>query len=301
MPDTFSFTNSLSQIVLRDNKLHDIPSDALKNLHSLKVLQLERNNIQNCTFGEEFLNLTKLKMIDISYNPLHVLHNFSFVNLHNAPHLGTFVFSSCKIREIEADAFRRLRSLQYLKLDFNHLNASVLEWGFYGLREASNLTDLSLRGANLKDYEKQTFQYLINTSLINLRADSSRMGVVKTNGFRCLPKLRLLSLTNSQIIKVQSYAFENYSHLKTLILDNNRLSFPPYTAMVKKLFLKNSIKFPLSASDKALQSYGNMKTLVLSGNVIPGIKKRAFGRMNSLQHLDLSNNIISSLDTDAFV
>ena len=302
--DVFQDEWGLTSLILGRNQLKNIPGYALSKMPYLQTLNLEQNNITNCTFSEEFQNMTNLRTIDLGKNAMGSLTKTSFTNFYNSTRLTELILSFCKLQVIEADTFLPLRSLKRLRLDNNPLNARMLEQAFYGLRFAYNLSQLYLESTNLAALNNETFQYLVNTSLVRIEAKGSALQVLKMDTFKYLSKLSYLSLTGKGIKEIQANVFQSVNNLEWLDLSKNSLLTVPDATTVNLQYVKvlllgrNSLKGTVNRY--LFRDYTNVEKLNLYGNAIRVIGPYAFCNMSHLKRLDLMDNEIYTLRNNAF-
>ncbi len=302
--DSNFLSTRLTSLILKDNRLKEIPHEAIRNLSRLESLNMERNKITNSTFGSDFQNLRRLVLIDLSKNPLKVLRNVSFANLRGCSKLNELILSQCGIREIEADAFRPLKSLESLKLDSNVLNITKIEKAFHGLRFAYNLTKLNLKGLNLEGLKTTTFQSLENTSVSYLQATATKLYKIRSNTFRHLPNLKYLSLSSCLISSLEPDAFQNLNKLERLDLTGNRLfesldARKLHLMSVRTLLLGHNL-FANRLHVDNFRHFRQVEEFQLNGNLIQRINENSFAHMPNLHRLNLRSNKISFLESNAF-
>ena len=164
--DIFASLTRLTQLDIAGNKLKVISAALLRPLRSLTHLNVGHNTHVNITFGEEFLNMTRLQQIVLTGIKLTSLNNDTFRYLRNSP-LVDVNMASCSLRTISKGAFLPLRNLTMLSLDFNPLNASVLHDVFYGLQGAP-LHGLHMSSTKLRAFSPTLFEGLKTTTSLRL-------------------------------------------------------------------------------------------------------------------------------------
>ena len=283
----------LSELQIFSNKLETVPAAALSQLKSLSILNMEHNNIKSNNLGAGF---TKY------FQELLLLFQEPFLSLKSSPDFHKLHLLACGLKEIEADAFLPISSLQDLNLDQNPLTAKMIEQAFYGLRFVKNMTRLSLQSTNLRDLSNSTFQFLINTSLHTLSMTTCKIHVLQSGTFRYLSMLKVLRLKSNWIQQVQPDTFLGLKILTEFDLSRNRMVFIPNKINAVALEVldlsHNSISNILTKT--ALEGYTQLLKLYLSRNNLAQITEKAFHHTPNLQRLNLNNNKISSLKKDTF-
>ena len=303
-PDIFKHILNLRTLSLRGNKLVNIPYAAIAEQVHLGSLDLTQNHIRNNTLGPELRNMPYLKSLMMTENHLVSLSNNSFLSLNGSKEFSLLALQSTSLKMIEADAFLPLRFLKTLNLLENPLNASMLEQAFYGLRFSVNLTFLGLSSTNLTDISSSTFKYLVNTSIIKLRAQGCLITVLPSGAFKFLSKLTTLNLSGNKIHTIENNAFENMNALWSLDLSRNQLTSIPngnHVGLNTTRHLDLQRNFIQGAVVQyAMRGYSQLQYLLLGENSIRRIAARAFKFNPTLLELNLVDNKIANLDTDAF-
>lgn len=139
--------------------------------------------------------------------------------------------SHCEIADIDADAFRRLRNLQQLSLDSNHLNTVKATW-FEGL---DSLTYLDLNYNEIRDIEDGVYKNL--PSLIDLRVSGNQLRCLNLDEMSHLRELKRMFLSEnadfacphavSRFLENQGVAFEQDPEWRRLASDTIDVHVPP--------------------------------------------------------------------------
>ena len=239
--DTFKHFSKLTVLNLNTNSITYLPDTIFTSLTSLTTLDVSNNNLKvtsgmllrplrnlenlffggvdipmNLTFGEEFLNMTRLRQITISAMT-HSLSNDTFRHLRYCPitdiHL-TFMY----ISRISKDAFRPLRNITSLSLLIFPRTSSVFHDAFYGLN-GSSLSTLYFSSTTLGDYSAALFEGLNENNITSLTIVASDIKVIKKGLFSNLGTVSRLDLSNDQINKLEDDSFKDLVKLSTLIID----------------------------------------------------------------------------------
>ncbi|XP_072029748.1 toll-like receptor 3 [Amphiura filiformis] len=125
VPSPFSKLISLVTLDLSNNSLPSIDTSSFDNLNSLETLYLQHNNLYSTwdpSKGDPRLflrNLTKLKLLDLSWNGFKVIPDKVFFNLTNLIDLR---LGRNKISHIAESVFVNVKRLSYLELNNNEIN-----------------------------------------------------------------------------------------------------------------------------------------------------------------------------------
>ncbi|CAG4975595.1 unnamed protein product [Colias eurytheme] len=169
-----------------------------------------------------------------------------------------------------------------------------------------------------------------NSQVETLRFSNNVIKTYWPDPFSDLPNLKILSFSQNDLAELTPDLFTNIENLEDLDLSYNKLASVnsldfKYIRQIKRLNLQNNLlkKFPLEALqsmtvledldlgknsifDVLLRRFKNealkgVKRLSLNGNRIRSIVKDSFPDNNSIEFLDLSNNIIEVVETEAFL
>ncbi|XP_038211932.1 toll-like receptor 3 [Zerene cesonia] len=169
-----------------------------------------------------------------------------------------------------------------------------------------------------------------NPLVETLRFSNNAIKTYWPDPFSDLPNLKILSFSQNDLAELTPDLFTNVENLEDLDLSYNKLISVnyldfKYLRQIKKLNLQNNLlkKFPLEAlqSMSVLEDLDlgknsifdvllrrsksdalkGVKRLSLNGNRIRSIVKDSFPDDNSIEFLDLSNNIIEVVETEAFL
>ena len=274
--DIFASLTRLTQLDIAGNKLKVISAALLRPLRSLIRLNIGDNTNVNITFGEQFLNMTRLQRIGLNGIKMSSLNNDTFRHLRNSPVVEVDM-STCSLRTISRGAFLPLRNVTILSLNSNPLNESVLHDAFYGLH-----------GAPLRI----------------LRMRNCLISVIKRGSLHNLRTVTTLDLVGNKIGVIDDYAFEDLIMLSRLFLDKNRFVELPST---KRLgispgltSLSISSNYIKEVNQESLRGYDNLTYLNLADNDIGEISANTFTPTPRLEILYLSNNRIYYIPLGSF-
>ena len=112
--------------------------------------------------------------------------------------------------------------------------------------------------------------------------------------------LKLLSLYENRIIKIDSDYYINFSVLKSLDLGNNKISKiekNTFNGLHKLEILCLQDNFISEIENDSFESLKMLKELNLNGNDLKKIESETFKHLSKLERLDLGRNEISMIDT----
>lgn len=136
--------SSLTALGLPNNRLANVPSEAIRSLVHLERLDLSNNRIQSIA-GQPFAGLDRLRFLDLSGNALETLAPEVFAT---ASGLRSLQLRSnlLETSQLVAPALSGLKRLQELDLGYNRLRGRLTSTFLQGL---DNLITLELTGNNL--------------------------------------------------------------------------------------------------------------------------------------------------------
>jgi hypothetical protein len=218
----------------------DLNSDGeIQESEALEIdtLKIKRNNIENLTGIESFLNLNYLdltgnKLTSLNINNLPEIitlncpeNKISSINLFNLPKLKILDLSNNKLTALDLSEFT---SLEIVFCFWNNLIS-------LDLKNLNNLTDLRCNSNKLTslDLSKKTqlnlldcsYNQLINldiSTLTNLEVLYCRSNQIKNLELKNLSNLTNLSCTKNQLTSLD---VSMLSHLKEFYCDENKLTY----------------------------------------------------------------------------
>ncbi|XP_062249152.1 transforming growth factor beta activator LRRC33-like [Platichthys flesus] len=231
----------------------------------------------------------RLTRLDLSNNFIRQLHTLVL------PRLEQLDLSSNQLDLISEGAFENLARLEELNLSRNALNNN-LGSNSKALQSISRLTSLDISMNGLSDDAAEL--YLQNkSSLDQLKMTGNAITRLSHSLFEESKGLRAITIDDNLISVIEEGTFEPLSQLEMLNLAKNNLAnicdFKLH--QVKYLNLsRNSVEFFVTREDD--QSY-RLEILDLSFNKLlyfPIVPK-----INSLRYLDLQNNMVGTLNSEA--
>jgi Leucine-rich repeat (LRR) protein len=227
-------TSSLKSLDVNKNRIQEI--NLKKNfLPNLEYLDLSQNRLFSIK-NESFLNMNKLKHLNLSFNKLDLeseLNNVSY--FHGLSLLEKLDLSFNEIKYLDSKAtFQYLNSLKYLNLSNNRLK--TLDAFIFGY--LSNLNQLNLASNNISFLNENCFFNLVNIN--NLRLSSNQINstdFLKSNEI-FLYNLEYLDLEVNQIVLINERHFQSYYKLSYLNLNSNPIKSINYNAFIGLISLK---------------------------------------------------------------
>lgn len=265
---TFSKQGNLTKLLLNFNKFQTVTPGLFDSLKQLEILQMKANVISHLpTFL--FLNLHKLRVLDLSQN---------------------------KIEEVKRETFTGLDKLEILKLNNNHIN-NFTHVIFHNI---SQLVELHLEWNNISQLDDDVFSVLTKLKVLNLRGNLLTTFSDKVFGFEA-SSLKELNLKDNRLTELSSLS--RLTSLTDLVLSSNQLSNLPEDIFRNATLLEN-----LDLSDNQLtflpdsifsELFG-INTIHLHKNNLSKLDPKLFEDQNLIQQLYLSDNQLETLPQGLF-
>lgn len=243
-------------------------------LQSKSLLYLYLTNCQLTKLSPQFFtNISSLKELDLSGNPLNVIEPGIFDSLTSLKHL---ILNNCNLTHISSVAFSSLEQITILELAENTLKSDI-DWTSI-LGNLRRLEHLELRQSGLLSLPKNAF--FNNTwlrGLVLARNELSNLDVATTLGHN-LVHLDFVDLGYCHLKgPLSEDAFANATKLRTLILSGNHLSTVDLEVTLSPL---------LKLLKLSLRECGLTK-----------LPANTFHKLTSLQELDISRNPLNNAFT----
>ncbi|KAL4626220.1 hypothetical protein ACB092_05G080200 [Castanea dentata] len=281
--DWVSSLSSLEYLYMGGVKINPTKADwlhAINMLPSLRELSLYSCELKHLPSSLTFLNLTSLRVLDLSYNKFNTSIDLSYNPFNTS--IPQWLFNLTRLKNLDLtfsnqrgkipDSFGRLESLKYLYLGGNHFYGSIPA----SIGNLSSLKELDLSYNEMNGTIPESFGQL--SMLVKLYLlENSWEGVITEAQLMNLTSLEEFVLTTNN--KSQPLVFN--------VKDDWR---PPFKLKILHLeSCRIGPKFPMW-----LQVQSELTNVILKNVEINGtIPEEWFSMISSnLTHLDLSNNRI---------
>nr|ARK19972.1 leucine rich repeat domain containing protein [Ampulex compressa] len=300
--DAFAKNLYLRQLVLADNELWhlDVENTLGHNLHSLQSLDLSNCNLQDRLSEEAFRNASKLRVLNLSGNPMFAA-DLSVV-LRHLPKLHKLSLSNCSLRRLP-NAFAVFEHLEELDISHNPLSDAFVSL----LNPLKSLEYLDMSYCNLGYVGNNTFAQM--TSLKRLILSGNKLHTLEEGLFANLTRLESLELNNCDLkspIDPKVFGERIDTDIIELKLSGNPLAVPEEGSLLPKQFSNLEI-LDLShcnlshLNENIFARTRNLTRLNLSGNNVSGTENLiCLRKLRILEHLDLSNNKLSTINPKVF-
>ncbi|KAH8253160.1 hypothetical protein KR032_003878 [Drosophila birchii] len=311
----------LKHLVLSNNHISLISSEALAVLPALRTLDLSRNQIHSIE-ANSFPKPNSLVHLILSFNEIANVHENSLEDLKN---LTDLELTNNRLSSLPMGVFRTLNRLKKLALNYNHLE---INWStFRGLLALKNL---QLKSNKIRGLQDGVFHVMHSIEVIDLAMN--QIGSLSRQGLFNLTKLRHLNLSMNAISRIELDTWEftqslevlDLSHnaisefkpqhldclhrLKTLNLAHNRLQYLQENSFdcVKDLeelnLRRNRLSWIIEDQSAAapFKALRKLRRLDLHGNNLKQISSKSMSGLNNLETLNLGSNALASIQPNAF-
>ncbi|KAJ3645783.1 hypothetical protein Zmor_023415 [Zophobas morio] len=216
---------NLRTLLLSGNKLASIPEGALLEQLTYLDLQLNSGDAFSATYfslyGEKFVNMKKLKRLNLSFNTIHALYNTSFKGLEN---LEILALKNATIYVIANGSFADLRNLLFLNLEHNlfmkNHPLALNEDMFKGLQ---NLRVLLLGGCGITFIDRKASPFKNLQKLRHLGLEHNKLIILPS--FEVLVNLRTIDVSGNSLQPWQISIFYKNSNLKDVRMSGNKFAY----------------------------------------------------------------------------
>ncbi|XP_058394803.1 leucine-rich repeats and immunoglobulin-like domains protein 2 isoform X5 [Diceros bicornis minor] len=293
--EAFQFYSALESLDLSSNIISEIKTSSFPRMQ-LKYLNLSNNRITILEAGC-FDNLSSsLLVVKLNRNRISMIPPKIF----KLPHLQFLELKRNRIKVVEGLTFQGLDSLRSLKMQRNGIS-KLKDGAFFGL---DNMEELDLEHNNLTEVNKGWLYGL--RMLEQLYVSQNAVERISPDAWEFCQRLSELDLSYNQLTRLDESAFVGLSLLERLNLGDNRVTHIAdgvfrFLSNLQTLNLRNNeISWAIEDASEVFAGLTRLTKLILQGNQIKSITKKAFIGLESLEHLDLNSNAIMSIQENAF-
>uniref|UniRef100_A0A8D8SNM6 Chaoptin n=2 Tax=Cacopsylla melanoneura TaxID=428564 RepID=A0A8D8SNM6_9HEMI len=319
--------SSLRTLILSYNFISSLPRGVFNPLTELTQLDLSGNNLLDIEPDLFLAGPSRINSLNLADNlftniPYHELAPLKFLH-----HLDLSYNSIFELRPSELRDVRTRLTLDTLRLDYNRI--MFLPGGSFEFYSSVNKTYFN--GNPLQNINADAFY---NAKIRELYLVDCKLSSIDPAIFSGIEDtLQVLDLTGNNLTSIPAELFEQFHSLRSLVVKDNTLFslFDREVNVYDNSHQQNLVDFDISGDTNypvPLQEYRSMHNLMkLSVSRVPkqvitaedfegfnvdleeidfthshlrGIKNNAFRHIRSVKHMDLSNNFITSIDSNAF-
>ncbi|XP_044261824.1 protein artichoke [Tribolium madens] len=287
--------DNLQEFYLERNSLTGVPSSSLNGPKSLKILSLASNRItslKNAAFGAQ----PNLETVNLASNNIASIEGGALSGLNR---LKTLKLGHNKLTRFNSDVFHGAQNLQNLDLSENF----ITEFPTIALKVFKDLKYLNLSSNMIQNLDNNDLLNLVGLYYLDLSRNS--VANIAPGTFLGLKQLRKLDISVNSLRTIEDDAFEGLDNLEQLNLKDNNILLIPASALgrlPKLTSLQLDYNRVAALSGDILRSIAEKVTkLVLAKNVIRELPPASFQYFQHLSHLDLTRNLLTNLNSDAFL
>ncbi|CAD5216460.1 unnamed protein product [Bursaphelenchus okinawaensis] len=284
----------LQELHINNNKLPEIPTDAIEELTALNILSLKCNEIGNIT-ANSLVGLPTLIEINLGCNKISNIAADAFdqvratvqnINLdnNNLKHIPTKAIENMnsliglhmkynKIEKLEANQLQKLPNLAMLSLNGNKISSIDKQF----VNNVTSLKYLYLGENKIKDVSAEILRQFVSVEILDLSYNN--IGDLAEGQFSVLESVQNLNLEGNQIKVIKKGAFDGTPLL---------LLWLPYNCLT-------------NISAEVFQGIPYVKHISLTHNNIKDIESFTFGRLANLHTLDLSHNLLDNIQSSSIM
>lgn len=285
-PDTFLLgAKDLSYLSLAGNQMEiftDVDETHLLRSESLLTLDMSYCKISKAIGSYVLTGLPSLEKLILNGNDFGSLVSFPASNIH------TLVLSNCSLTKLGTHFFNNIKNLE--NLDLSHNPDLSFGTNVEDILDSKQLKILDISYCNLVDFDTRGFP-----NLITLMLQGNMIRKITAEHLSQNSALRKVNLSYNALRLIELRAFEELVALEELDLSYNNLQ-----AVEDNLFQYNDALIKLNLQRNFFRVMGklnvaSLEILNLQFCEIEGIVPDSLTLMPKLQHLFLSNNLISNL------
>ncbi|CAH1265349.1 PODN [Branchiostoma lanceolatum] len=277
---------SLTHLVLDDNKIDFLPPKCFQGLHKLQLLSLNNNSLpDHGIHSGSFAGLHKLTRLYLSTNKLKSVP-------YGLPKtLEDLNLDRNQIPILDRSKLKSLENLMKLSVAWNNVTLPGIPPKIFD--DLQEITHLDLDGNNIESVP----EYLPRKLEI-LKLSNNLISMIPNNVFHITPKITEIHLANNSLsnFAVPQQVFYNLDDLTTLDLSGNYLNTVPseLPGNLRYLFLQQNYITDMKAD---MSHMGKLQWLVLGNNRLTSryFPHQIFGHLGELKHLDLSHNYLEEV------
>ncbi len=269
----FAGSPLLSTLNLRANRIVKLEPGSFDHLSNLRELILTKNRLSSFPKGL-FQEMKSLEVLELNKNEFVEIEGLSFFGLDK---LKVLRLKRNQIKFLLDAAFFGLSSIEELNLDRNRVDAIGNGW----LYELKTLSRLSLAHNKINFIDEDAWEHCHSLAYLDL--SFNRLQLLDRESLRSLPTLVELSLADNLISHIMlPDAFAETPNLEILNLDGNELSHS------------------LEDAEAPFGGLVKLSNLSLNRNQIKSIGEFALKTLESLEWLEVNDNVISTVQEGAF-
>ncbi|XP_044761422.1 chaoptin [Coccinella septempunctata] len=292
----FEGCGDLNEVYLDRNSMTSVPSSSLNGPRNLRILSLKSNRIGDLKNGPLFPSQQNLEELILDDNLISTIESGSFAGLKN---LKILRLARNKLKKFNSDALEGIDNVEEIDFSQNFIEEFPTE----ALSPLQQLRFLNLSSNLIQEIHQNNLAPFVNLNILDLSRNS--IANLGPGTFLGLKKLKKIDISVNSLRTVEDDAFEGLDELQELNLKDNNILLIPASALgrlPKLTSLQLDYNRIAALSGDLLRSIAaQVTTLVISKNIIRELPQASFQYFQQLERLDLSRNLISNLNSNAFL
>jgi len=296
---------ALKELNLSLNLLTVVPQNLSEFAPNLEILNLSYNEIASATLDETYAAMTSLRYLDLSRNRIHYVVNddFGAVTGTGVP-LEILSLVECGLVQIDDGALADFVNLTSLGLANNPLQQDTLTaaLGRIGRRRPGNRSHClqsAASGVDVEEYISESSCPSSDAQLVRLDISEVILTNLTLEALGGFSRLVVLDASYCELKYVDPHLFDCLPDLETLHLEGGRLERLenlPALRRLRRLHLQEN-RLTIAVDLHGLDA---LESVDLSRNRIETIPTHWLSGTRGLQIVNLSHNLITAIEPDAF-
>ncbi|XP_015115690.1 protein toll [Diachasma alloeum] len=290
--ETLAEFKSLKSLILSRNKLKNVTADLLHDLENLTLLNLRENDLHE--LPSEFLNMPHLESIELGSNKLEIIEPTMFEKLTKLKLLNLW---NNKIIDIKPHSFDKLKSLKSIDMHTNNLQ--TLPEDIFAPLENLMVINLSQNNFSANSLPEKLLR---NNSLLRtilFFENKQNLTTLPSKFLAELPQLTSVNIRRNKLVYLPHDLFTGSINLRNISMEWNYIEkLPRYIFNdCKDLFSINLAYNELSdLPNGVFSALHKLEKLDISRNHITVIKANLFDGLSSLKVLNIERNGLKIID-----
>lgn len=277
------------------NRVYELKKEQHTEIQNGKLVKLDLSNLSlnelpHAVFG----TIESLVELDLSGNKLHSLPRQIFDGLSNLESLN---LAGNSLSALPKGIFHKLHKLRYLNLNGNNIG-NVSRDAF----SQCSIEELYLDSNEISDIHIETFKNLSTIKVLSIR--NNKIDKLNSKLFTVMDRLERIYLSGNKLRSLPVGLFSKNSAIREIDLADNTLEkidatiFPAENKLIKLWLQGNQLSE--DTTQQAFTSLSRLEQLFLNDNKFLTIPEHLFSNLHNLQVLVLMNNNIQYIPPNAF-
>ena len=296
--NSFVHLGGLERLNLACNNITFVADNAFEGLNSLVRLNLGRNALKHIPKALASIKDT-VEYIGLEFNEIIVLPALPFKEMTSLAHVN---LTGNSIEEIEPGWMNDCSSLRFIELGYNNISKLAP----FSISDGNQLAYVTVsENPHLSSIEGNAFNNLGSLKVLDILGNE-RLESIDYRAFNNIPELKYIDMSSNKLGSFPHAPFihANFSKVKKLWMQRNRISTlsdisdKALNDITDILNIRFKDVYPLSVSFSLMM---NLDSLDLSNNKLTVIPNGVLHHATKVSFLELSSNILHTIEENAFV